>query len=77
MSDQDDSGKSFDFRLILKTYDPKYNKRIANKIKMCKRKTATSVKYTKILLVLSEFENMSADEHIINLCTHWSDWAHS
>ena len=45
------------------------NKRIANKVKMRKRKTATSVKYSKILEILSEFENMSADEHIINLCT--------
>ena len=45
------------------------NKRIANKLKMRKRKTATTVKYSKILEILSEFENMSADEHIINLCT--------
>ena len=32
-------------------------------------KTATSVKYSKILEILSEFENISADEHILNLCT--------
>ena len=36
------------------------NKRILNKVKIRERKTATSVKYTKILQVLSEFENMSA-----------------
>ena len=54
-----------------KIYNFKFdcNKRIADKIKMRERKTATSVKNSKILGILSEFENMSADEHIINLCT--------
>ena len=56
---------------LSKIYNFKFDcdKRIANKVKMRKRKTATSVKYSKILEILSEFENMSADEHIINLCT--------
>ena len=37
-----------------------YNKHIANKVKMRKRKTATSLKYSKIVEIFSEFENISA-----------------
>ena len=38
-------------------------------VKIRERKTEMSVKCFKIFGILSDIENMSADEHIINLCT--------